>query len=257
MSAGINLAAGITVSGGNLIFTAVANALSANFQIPVGERVNGLYRLELPAVSGRSGIIYNLSSSQAYAGGVAEANIPDGDYAKNICFNNNGYFYFRASGGNSNGVFAAASLRRILGLHAWGNAANSFPVLNVNQHEYDGVNDRLQVQNVTAVGTIYAFVRRIGTDSTHVMLNDFTGWGQFTSPVVSIGSNVAATTFYQIHMRRLRMRSVTDSAPVIAKLNEWFSRESYVVPPVESGVVGSGSWSDSSPWDDDAPVFPT
>jgi hypothetical protein len=34
------------------------------------------------------------------------------------------------------------------------------------------------------------------------MRNDLTGIGQFTSPVLSIGSNVAANTFYNVFSLR-------------------------------------------------------
>jgi hypothetical protein len=72
-AAGIGLATGITISGGNLIFTNVAHGVNAYFQIPAPERVNGAYRVEMPGVSGRSGVIYNVSSGQVLAAGVARS----------------------------------------------------------------------------------------------------------------------------------------------------------------------------------------
>jgi len=253
-SAGWNLSTGIAISGGNLEFTNVANLVNCYFSIPSIERVNGVYRLEISNISDRAGTITPISSGQAYIGGVAISNLANGEFAKDICFVTNGYFYLRATGGGSYGVFPDLSLKRILGRHAWSTVTNSFPTkspLN-NYFEFDGSNDRLQTQNMTTVGTVYGFLRRIGTDSDFVMRNDFTGWGEYGSNIVSLGSNVAANTFYNVRVRRLWLRTVTDNAGTIAKLNEWLSRDSYVVPPYGEGITASGFLDDAAMQKDDA-----
>jgi len=244
-STGWTLAAGIAIAGGNLEFTNVANNTNAYFIVnPTTERVSGPYRLEMPGISGRVGTISVVSNSSAYSAG-ATFTIPDGDFAKDVCMVSNGVFYLRALGGGSYGIFPALSFKRILGNHAWGSTANSFPLKNTNKLEFDGSNDRLTTQSLTAIGTVYAFVRRVGTDAELVMRNDLTGWGNFTSPVLYIGGN-DTTTYYTIHLRRLWIRSVTDDAGIISKLNEWFSRDSYNVPPLGEGYLATGIWDDTA-----------
>ena len=76
------------------------------------------------------------------------------------------------------------------------------------------------------------------------MRNDLTGLGEYAGNYLRLGSNQAGTTWYNFRIKKLYIRSVTDSAGTIAKLNEYFSRKDIV------GVLATGIWNDNAIWDD-------
>lgn len=258
-STGWTLGAGITISDGKLRFTDVANNLNAYFVIPALERVTGIWQVQMINVAERNGgLRILLGGATNQHAGVDSLTIPDGDFIKDVTVSSmNGIFYIRTVTPNpTSGTIDSISVRRILGSHAFIGTANQRPVKTLlnNYFQFDGLNDRLLAGNIPTVGTIYAKARRQGIDADFIMLNDLTGIGEHTTTTLTLGANSAVSTFYNVSIIRLVIRTVVDNAETIAKLNEWFSRDSYEIPPI-GGVLESNFYNDAANWDDAAIVF--
>lgn len=119
---------------------------------------------------------------------------------------------------------------------------------------FDGIGNALFARYITNVGTCYGVVKRNGIDSDFVFVNDLTGIGarDTTNDQLWIGRDGSAGVFYGFDMKYLNIRSVTDDAGTIAKLNEWFSRESHELPELFNGILGTGIWNDAAIHDDAA-----
>ena len=82
-----------------------------------------------------------------------------------------------------------------------------------------------------------------------MLRNDLTGIGQYSesADILTLGASSDLTTFYGMQLKFLKVRSVTDSTEVVSKLNEWFSRDSYVLAPEDAaGILGTGIWDDAA-----------
>lgn len=154
--------------------------------------------------------------------------------------------------------FEYASLRVIKGNHfLFGILASRRPWKPLETDDFirfDGVANALFARYITNVGTCYGVVKRNGIDSDFVFVNDLTGIGarDTTNNQLWIGRDGSAGVFYGFDMKWLNIRSVTDDAGTIAKLNEWFSRESHELPELFNGILGTGIWNDAAIHDDAA-----
>lgn len=254
---GYTLATGITISGGNLNFNNVATLTATYFTIPVPERVTGVYHVELTDASGIIGSIFVRPGGvgACWSGGLADVTLANGDTSKDVtCFSQNGILYIRTGAAGTYGTFPNLSVKRVLGRHAIHNSATQLPTKQLadNFFRFNGTSQRLKAYDMPTIGTVYAFVKRIGTDLDFTILNALTGIGEHVTTTLTIGANNAVSAFYNIDVRRLAIRTVTDSGPVITKLNEWFSRDSHVIPPIGEGVLATGIWDDSAIWKDTA-----
>lgn len=154
--------------------------------------------------------------------------------------------------------FEYASLRVIKGNHFLNGILSSRrprkPLETDDFIRFEGTANALFARYITNVGTCYGVVKRSGIDSDFVFVNDLTGIGarDATNDQLWIGREGSAGGFYGFDMKWINIRSVTDSPETIAKLNEWFSRESHELPPLARGILGSGIWNDAAIHDDTA-----
>jgi hypothetical protein len=176
----------------------------------------------------------------------------NGDYiVDKVTTQMNGYMYIRIKNAGTTITFNNLSVKRILGNHAIGTHSDQFPVMNYTDGFFHfEVDDRLISQAMSSIGTVYALVRRNGIDSDFAVLNELTGIGEFVTPKLTIGANDALSTFYNLDVKKINIRTVVDSADTISKLNEWFSRESHELPPLARGILGTGIWNDAAIHDD-------
>ena len=243
--------AGINISGGSLNYVNVAANIDAFFTIPIVHRKTGPFRVVVTDVTGIVGDIFVRPGSNAgvaWSAGLADIRFSDGSTSKDVtCFSMNGILYVRATTIGTYGYFPNLSIKRILGCHAVFNIGPFLPTkLSTNNYfSCDGVNDRIRAFHITSIGTVYAFARRNGTDADFLMLNALTGIADYVTTTLTIGSNNANSVFYNVDIKKLWLRTITDNAGTIAKLNEWFVRESYEIPQIE-GILGSGYWNDTA-----------
>ena len=154
--------------------------------------------------------------------------------------------------------FEYASLKVVKGNHLlFGILASRRPYKPLETDDFirfNGTANALFARYITNVGTCYGVVKRNGVDSDFVLVNDLTGIGarDTTNDQLWIGREGSTGSFYGFDMKWLNIRSVTDSAEVIAKLNEWFARESHELPPLARGILGTGIWNDAAIHDDAA-----
>lgn len=146
-------------------------------------------------------------------------------------------------------VIDNASQKRVLGNHLiqWTDANK--PTKDGTHILFNGTTHWLRnaVEAGLTVGTIYALVQRIGTDTDYVMRNNLTGLGEYAGNYLRLGSNQAGNTWYNFRIKKLYIRSVTDSAGTIDKLNEYLSRNE-----VPTGVTPFGIYSNTAIFDNNA-----
>lgn len=150
----------------------------------------------------------------------------------------NGYI---ARIGTYNAVLQAVidyvSQKEVLGKHLVQRTSGNRPLKETAFIEFDGVDNWMRTgNNFGTLGTVYAYVQKIGTDEDFVMQNNLTGLGEFGSGYLRIGSNIAGSSFYNFRLKRMWIRTVTDDAGTIAKLNEWFSRQEVPLGVTPYGV---------------------
>lgn len=240
---------GVAVPSSNRAFQNVGATNQVMYQI---------FRLVVTAQNQSGGTCAILiGGGGAYWNGVHGTNFTSGVNSRDYVGTGvNGYFYFVASGGNTNVELDNASLKVILGLHASQPITISARPLINTSIVFDGVNDYLTTPpQMTSVGTVYALAKRVGMDEDITILNTLTGIGQVTGNVLIIGADSALSTFYNINLKKLWVRTVTDSAGQISKLNEWFTRLSYELPEYQEplsqfGPLRTGIWNDGATWND-------
>ena len=231
-----------TISGGVMNFAATTYG-----SVWRGDSSNNRYKVyntRFDIVSITSGTVrvahanpvvdFNTSGSKAVLG-----HISDGTYLMRL----QGYPAATA-------VIDNASQKRVLGNHLiqWTDANK--PTKDETHILFNGTTHWLRnaVEAGLTVGTIYAFVQRIGTDTDYVMRNNLTGLGEYAGNYLRLGSNQAGSTWYNFRIKKLYIRSVTDSAGTIDKLNEFLSRED----EVPTGVTPFGIYSNTAIFDNNA-----
>lgn len=243
------------IKNGQLIFDNTGSG-SVAFQMPVEDRVLTIFHIE------STGIVYVVGNAfvrpgglgDMYVNGAKDLSVANGDYiVDKVTTQMNGYMYIRIKPAGTTITFNNLSVKRILGNHAIGTRSDQLPVMNYTDGFFHfEVDDRLISQAISSIGTVYALVRRNGIDSDFAVLNELTGIGEFVTPKLTIGANVALSTFYNLDVKKINIRTVVDSADTISKLNEWFTRESHELPPLARGILGTGIWNDAAIHDDAA-----
>lgn len=248
------LGASIRIEDGKLKFDNAGSG-SAAFQMPVEDRVVTIFHIESKGIVYTSGnaFIRPGTLGDCFVNGAIDLSVGDGDYVVDkATVQMNGYLYIRVKAAGTTITFENLSVKRVLGNHAYVDNTSYFPsksTLNDYFH-FDGVNDRLFCRTISSVGTIYALARRNGVDPDFYMLNALSGIGDFSTGILTIGANSLLSNFYDLDIKILNVRSVTDSPETIAKLNEWFSRESHELPELFNGILGTGIWNDAAIHDD-------
>lgn len=167
-----------------------------------------------------------------------QAYIQDGTYVARIGANNASLV----------AVIDNFSTKEILGNHLVQWTDTNKPTKSTNYIEFDGVNNWMRTSTlINSIGTVYAIVQRVGTDDDFVIRNDFTGIGEFAANYLRIGSNQAGTTWYNVRIKKILIRSVVDSAGTIEKLNEYLNRAE-----VPLGVTPFGVFSNDAVYDNNA-----
>lgn len=243
------------IENGQLIFDNAGRG-SVAFQMPVEDRVLTIFHIE------STGIVYVAGNAfvrpgglgDMYVNGAKDLSVANGDYiVDKVTTQMNGYMYIRIKDAGTTITFNNLSVKRILGNHAIGTLSDQLPVMNYTDGFFHfEVDDRLISQAISSIGTVYALVRRNGIDSDFAVLNELTGIGEFVTPKLTIGANDALSTFYNLDVKKINIRTVVDSADTISKLNEWFIRESHELPPLARGILGTGIWNDAAIHDDAA-----
>lgn len=249
-STGFSSNAAFSIIDGKLTITNAASGAAISAQMVGSDKTVGSFRIETIGASGIAGTIHirigGLGANNS--GALPDIGFTDGDTVKEIVSfgASNGYFYIRASSAGTSGVLENLSIKRILGKHAVINDVVIMPIKlpGNNFFSFDGNNDRLYAYNVSEIGSVYALAQRDGIDEDFVILNSLDGIGGHSGTLLAIGENAPYTTRYKVNVRRLSIRSVDDPAEVVEKLNEWFSRDSYELPSISAGVLGTGIWDD-------------
>lgn len=146
------------------------------------------------------------------------------------------------------------SIKPILGNHlAWATRSIYRARLIDDYIQFDGAANHVKAINIASIGTVYAHVQRNGIDEDFVHVNTLDNIGALdaANTTLYVGRN-ASGTYYNLKLKTLNIRSVTDDAGTIAKLNEWFSRESHELPELFNGILGTGIWNDAAIHDDTA-----
>lgn len=250
------------IENGKLVYTNVANNDGAIGKIYGDDLVRTIWHVEftgmnniLNAVNIRVNYIAN-----TWHDGGPNVNIPAGDSIREFYSNSvnpipDGNVYIRnVSGSLASIELEAISLKRILGTHAFfGDSSLKLPYKPpLEDYLQFGELRRLIAYDINTLGTVYGKVKRDTLDIDFTIVNDINGIATFDTNRLFLGSNAAMDTFFNFQMKWLNIRSVTDSAEVIAKLNEWFSRESHELPELFNGILGTGIWNDAAIHDDAA-----
>lgn len=146
------------------------------------------------------------------------------------------------------------SIKPILGNHlAWATLSSYRARLIDDYIQFDGGANHVKDVNIASIGTVYAHVQRNGIDGDFVHVNTLDNIGALdaANTTLYVGRN-ASGTYYNLKLKTLNIRSVTDDAGTIAKLNEWFSRDSHELPALFNGILGTGIWNDAAIHDDAA-----
>lgn len=243
------------IENGQLIFDNTGSG-SVAFEMPVEDRVLTIFHIE------STGIVYVAGNAFVRPGGLGDMlvngavdlSVANGDYiVDKVTHQMNGFMYIRIKAAGTTITFNNLSVKRILGNHAIGILSDQLPVMNYTDGFFHfEVDDKLISMAISSIGTVYALVRRNGIDSDFAVLNELTGIGEFVTPNLTIGANDALSTFYNLDVKKINIRTVVDSADTISKLNEWFTRESHELPPLARGILGTGIWNDAAIHDDAA-----
>lgn len=249
----------IVMEDGKLKYNASSGTVSSS--MPTASSIGlGLIKIELKGgviTSGR--VLPKFSSGDNFiAGRVAVGISTSGDYIEvHEITNNIGHFYILPFDTPITAEFESLSVKSILGNHCYRTAVTMYKVpLKLPENDFARFEGKRHLisHNVGIIGTVYAIVQRDGVDTEFVIRNNLDLIGALESNGVRlhIGRNPVTSTNYAFNLKKLWIRTITDSAEVIAKLNEWISRESYELPEVGEGVLATGVWNDAALWSDDA-----
>lgn len=113
---------------------------------------------------------------------------------------------------------------RILGNHLVQETfATLAPKLYTDYLEFDGSNDYLKTA-VTAdtFGSIYIVAQKVGVDADFKVYNSLDGIGEHSGGSLTIGANAALSSYYNIRIKEIFIRTVTDDASTISKINKYY-----------------------------------
>jgi len=237
------------------------NASSGTVSISASSIGLGLIKIELKGgviTSGR--VLPRFSSGSNYVAGTAAVGIStNGDYVEvHEITNNIGYFYILPFDTPITAEFESLSVKSILGNHCYKTGTTIYKVpLKLPENDFARFEgDRYLIShNVDTIGTVYAIVQRDGVDTEFVIRNnlDLIGALESNGAHLHIGRNPVTSTNYAFNLKKLWIRTVTDSAEVIDKLNEWISRESNELPETP-GILATGIWDDNA-YDNDNLIY--
>lgn len=248
---GWTLSAEMSISGSSMNFNNAAAGRSAYIPIVGGADVNPVF-VEAEGVVVTAGSARGRVGAGAnYIAGISTVALPAGDSAFEMCFiSSTPYVYILNMTNPTTWSIGKFRVRKIRGRHLINpDTVRPTKALTDDFLNFTG-SQRIIGYTYPTIGTVYAFVKRTSIDSDFVMRNDLTNIGQQTGNVLTLGANSALSTYYPQQLKRLALRTVTDSAGTIAKLNEWFSRDSYEIPPISNGVLSNGIWNDGAIWND-------
>lgn len=255
-------AAEMEISGGKLKFVSSTANRSAYTPIVGGININPC-QIDITDVVVTEGIARVRVSGAAnkISGGGDVPPLVNGNISyEGVFTNNTPYVYvYNSSPFPTTIEIGGIRIREIRGKHFINLDVSSTRPTIANGSDYVNFTSpqRIVGYSIPNLGTVYADVKRVGIDSDFNLSNDLANVGEYnsTSDTLTLGANSTLTVFYPIQLRKLALRSVTDSNETIIKLNEWFSRESYEIPPLPTGVLSSGIYNDNEIWNDnDIPV---
>ncbi|MBK9357619.1 MAG: hypothetical protein IPN08_09585 [Bacteroidales bacterium] len=94
---------------------------------------------------------------------------------------------------------------------------------------FNGTDEYLQsAAGVASIGSIYIVAQRIGTDDDFVVLNSLSGLGEYSANSLFIGRNAAGSSYYNLKIKEIFIRSGNDSAGVQSKINAYFEKKKLV-----------------------------
>lgn len=250
-STGWTLTADMTISGGNMNFNNAAVARSAYAAIVGTNDINPVHveatGVVITAGSARARVSYGLN----YIAGIATTALPAGDSSFDMCYTNNiAYVYvLNMSPYPTTWSIGGLRIRKIRGKHLI-NPDTVRPTKGLTDDFITFTStQRIIGYTIPALGTVYAKVKRTGIDSDFVLRTDLTNIGEYSAAAdtFTLGANAALSTYYPQQLKFLNIRSVVDSESTKQKLEEWFSRTSYEIPPLGGlGVTGTGIWNDDA-----------
>lgn len=254
-SDGITLPVGMTITDGKLEIN-VSVDCEAYQTAPVGYPL-AWYRVEALDNIITSGDIYlNAGSAANKSQGRPVAStslLITGSYSKNHFGGADSLFRIRARNTPAVGQIENVSCKQISGRHLFSNREVDDKV-PTKAPENDYISYVLSEDyyshsflNGLNIGTIYGIIKRdnaIAVDEDFVLVNTLSGIGTIEETKLVIGT-------INVDIKQLNIRTVTDDASTIAKLNEWFLRESHELPETP-GILTTGVWNDDAVDNDNA-----
>jgi hypothetical protein len=149
--------------------------------------------------------IYN-NNNGVSANLIAEAG--DGDaYFSSI----GNYFYFRVNSA-ADITISSATVKRVDGNHLSHSTTSIRPTFADNAVEFNGTSQYLKTATGTTVTYQHAFIiGRKGSGDYH-LYTSLTGFGELSSGVLTLGADGAATTFYDVDVKELVLRTDDDTS---------------------------------------------
>lgn len=121
------------------------------------------------------------------------------------------------------------TLNRIAGNHLVQYTATNQPIVRSTYLQFDGVDNFLRTAiGADSIGTIYIVAQRDGIDTGFVVLNNFTGIGQYLNKRLTIGGNDAGSAFYSIKVKEILIRTGNDTQAIQHKLNAYFEKKQQI-----------------------------
>lgn len=115
---------------------------------------------------------------------------------------------------------------RVLGNHLVVSSTGMRPTYSEGNYiEFNGTDDYMRTRStLSSLGTVYIVGQRVGTDDSIVLLHSLTGVGASGASALYIGRN-ASTTYYNVRIKEIIIRTVADSAEDIAIIDSYLNNK--------------------------------
>ncbi|MFH1119836.1 MAG: hypothetical protein V1775_08425 [Bacteroidota bacterium] len=225
-SAGWTLDAGWSVSDGKLVADATGSGIV--YRSAPTSLANAVYNLQYTIDTISGSWFRNINCYPLVNRTIA------GSYSQNV-ISENGYLGLGKQL-STKGKIDNFTAKRIAGNHLVQYNATNQPMVRSTYIQFNGNDNFLRsAVGVESIGSIYIVVQRIGTDDGFVVLNSLADIGQYVNKRLTIGANNTLTSYYNIRIKEILIRNVTDNQATQTKLNTYFGKKIMVdgwnVPP--------------------------